>query len=344
MAVDVFRSTWEAERPDLAQKGERDGRYRVYCVACDTLGDHPSGEAYFVRMPEGEVRYVCLRCVGGGSSRISSAFREQAECHRELMREYERNASAPISLPPPSAWPRGRNWKPGSPGGRGSARGSVFALFFSRALRPVAGVVFSHWTEAMRILASSFGTTRDDRAGVPQHPDPFPFFRVRIFRRFDDPGPLQRGLPVRSQGGFAFSTGPLVCGHKRPPNAPCPCVKLRTRRPPGPPIGAGFCRFSRRRELTLYSILGSSSPRRRAPPADAPNDTEPMVAGLFRARKPTRSRLCAHSVLRVCSVCLACRPARGQTLSVGRNRGRSRKIPRRGEQGVVIGVRISPHT
>jgi hypothetical protein len=98
--VDVFRGTWEAERPDLAKEGERDGRYRVYCVACDTYGDHPSGEAYFIRMPEGEVRYLCLRCVGGGSSRISGAFREQAECHRELMREYERNAAAPVSLPP----------------------------------------------------------------------------------------------------------------------------------------------------------------------------------------------------------------------------------------------------
>jgi hypothetical protein len=100
MVVDVFRSTWEAERPDLAKEGEGDGCYRVYCVACDTYGDHPSGEAYFIRMPEGEMRYLCLRCVGGGSSRISGAFREQAECHRELMREYERNASAPVSLPP----------------------------------------------------------------------------------------------------------------------------------------------------------------------------------------------------------------------------------------------------
>jgi hypothetical protein len=47
-------------------------------------------------------------------------------------------------------------------------------------------------------------------------------------------------------------------------------------------------------------------------------DTDPMVAGLFGARKPTHSRLCAQSVLSVCSVCLACRPARGQTLSVGK--------------------------
>ena len=100
MVVDVFRSTWEAERPDLAQEGETKARYRVYCVACDAYGDHPSGEAYFIRMPEGDVRYICLRCVSGGSSRISGAFREQAECHRELMREYERNATAPVSPPP----------------------------------------------------------------------------------------------------------------------------------------------------------------------------------------------------------------------------------------------------
>ena len=100
MVVDVFRSTWEAERPDLAEESERNGRYRVYCVACDAYGEHPSGGAYFIRMPEGNVRYVCLRCVGGGSSRISGAFREQAECHRELMREYERKASAPVSVPP----------------------------------------------------------------------------------------------------------------------------------------------------------------------------------------------------------------------------------------------------
>ena len=100
MVVDVFRSTWEAERPDLAEEGERNGRYRVYCVACDAYGEHPSGGAYFIRMPEGNVRYLCLRCVSGGSSRISGAFRELAECHRELMREYERKASAPVSVPP----------------------------------------------------------------------------------------------------------------------------------------------------------------------------------------------------------------------------------------------------
>ena len=98
--VDVFRSTWEAERPDLAQEGEGNRRYRAYCVACDTYSEHPSGGAYFIRMPEGNVRYLCLRCVSGGSSRISGAFRELAECHRELMREYERKASAPVSLPP----------------------------------------------------------------------------------------------------------------------------------------------------------------------------------------------------------------------------------------------------
>src|SRR5215212_712629 len=100
MVVEVFRSTWEEERPELAQEGERNGRYHVYCDAGDKYGDHPTGEAYLIRKTEGDVRYVCLRCVGGGSSRISDAFREQAECHRELMREYERKASAPVSLPP----------------------------------------------------------------------------------------------------------------------------------------------------------------------------------------------------------------------------------------------------
>src|SRR4051794_2276545 len=130
--VDVFRSTWEAERRDLAKEGERDGRYRVYCVACDAYGDYPSGEAYFIRMPEGEVRYVRLRCVGGGSSRISGAFREQAECHRELMREYERNASAPVSLPPHCARRRGRSWNAGSPGGAVALRAQSSRPFGAR--------------------------------------------------------------------------------------------------------------------------------------------------------------------------------------------------------------------
>lgn len=98
--MDVFRSTWEAERPELAEEGEMNAQYRVYCVACDTYSDHPSGEAYFIRMPDEDVRYVCLCCVSGGSSRISGAFREQADCHRALMREYESYATAPLSIPP----------------------------------------------------------------------------------------------------------------------------------------------------------------------------------------------------------------------------------------------------
>jgi hypothetical protein len=102
--MDVFRSTWEAEQPELA-KLEAGALYgseaSVYCIVCDAHScTHPSGAAYFIRMPDGVVQYICLRCVSGGSARISDEFRKHAEQHRELMMEYERNAAAPVSLPP----------------------------------------------------------------------------------------------------------------------------------------------------------------------------------------------------------------------------------------------------
>ena len=101
MVVEVFRSTWEAERPEHAEAGAVHGSEpSVYCIVCDAHSDHPAGAAYFIRMPDGVVQYICLRCVSGGSSRISDEFRKHAEQHRELMMEYERNAAAPVSLPP----------------------------------------------------------------------------------------------------------------------------------------------------------------------------------------------------------------------------------------------------
>jgi len=54
--MDVFRSTWEAERSEHAEAGAVQGSYRVYCIVCDTPSDHPAGAAYFIRMPDGDVQ------------------------------------------------------------------------------------------------------------------------------------------------------------------------------------------------------------------------------------------------------------------------------------------------
>ena len=42
--MDVFRSTWEAERPEHAEAGALYGsEASVYCIVCDARSDHPAG-------------------------------------------------------------------------------------------------------------------------------------------------------------------------------------------------------------------------------------------------------------------------------------------------------------
>jgi hypothetical protein len=98
--MEVFRSTWEAARPEHTREAEWNGQYVVFCFVCNKESDHPWGEATFIRMEDGDVRYICPRCVHGGSAHIGHEFRKQADRHRELTVEYQGHAKAPVSIEP----------------------------------------------------------------------------------------------------------------------------------------------------------------------------------------------------------------------------------------------------